>query len=132
VAIEGLSIRLYFDHNANPRFARDLRSHGFDALAAIELGHEAFEDEEHFIWAAANRRTLFTYDKRDISIIADEWDARGEDHYGIILCKAPPAISYGETLNRLLNLLDAITAEEMINQVEWLDHRWSVSPGNEG
>jgi hypothetical protein len=131
VAIEGLSIRLYFDHNANPRFARDLRLEGFDAVAAIELGHERLEDEQHLRWAVAHRRTLFTYDKGDFSIIADAWMTRGDEHAGIILAKAPPAISYGETLRRLLRLLDEITAEEMVNRVEWLDHRWSSRPDGE-
>ena len=60
----------------------------------------------------------------------EAWEARGDDHFGIIFCKAPPAISYGEILRRLLNLLDGITAEEMVNQIEWLDHRWSGSPSS--
>jgi predicted nuclease of predicted toxin-antitoxin system len=128
VAIEGLSIRLYFDHNANPRFVRDLRGEGFDAVAAIELGHQRLKDEDHLRWAADHRRTLFTYDKGDFSIIADAWITRGEDHAGIILSKGPPLLSYGEILRRLLRLLNEITAEEMINRVEWLDDRWSDRP----
>jgi hypothetical protein len=84
VAIEGLSIRPYFDHNANPRSARDIRSEGFDAVAAIELGHEQYGDEEHLRWAVDHRRTLFTYDKVDFSVIADTWIMRGEEHAGII------------------------------------------------
>jgi predicted nuclease of predicted toxin-antitoxin system len=131
VAIEGLSIRLSFDHNAHPRFARDLRLHGFDAVAAVELGHEAFRDEEHLRWATTNGRTLFTYDKADFSIIADDWLMRGEAHAGIILSKAPPLISYGEILRRLLRLLDEISAEEMVNRIEWLDRRWSAQTKNE-
>jgi predicted nuclease of predicted toxin-antitoxin system len=131
VAIEGLSIRLYFDHNANPRFARDLRTEGFDAIAAIELGQERFGDEAQLRWAVDHRRTLFTYDKADFSIIADAWITRGEDHTGIILSKGPPLLSYGEISRRLLRLLNEVTAEEMVNRVEWLDRRWSVAPGDE-
>jgi predicted nuclease of predicted toxin-antitoxin system len=131
VAIEGLSIRLYFDHNAHPRFARDLRSHGFEAVAALELGHEAFRDEEHLRWAAANGYTLFTYDKADFSTIADDWLTRGEAHAGIVLSKAPPLISYGEIFRRLLRLLNEFTAEEMVNRIEWLDRRWSIRTRNE-
>jgi predicted nuclease of predicted toxin-antitoxin system len=132
VAIAGLSIRLYFDHNAHPRFARDLRSEVFDALAAIELGHERFADEDHLRWAADHRRTLFTYDKADFSVIADAWMRREEEYAGIILSKAPPLLSYGEILRRLLRLLNEVTAEEMMNRIEWLDHRWSVEQDNEG
>jgi hypothetical protein len=33
-------------------------------------------------------------------------------------------------LRRLLRLLDTLTADEMVNRVEWLDSRWSDRSGS--
>jgi predicted nuclease of predicted toxin-antitoxin system len=118
MAVEGLSASVYLDHNADPELAQDLRRHGFVAVVARELGLERASDDHHLRTATSMGHVLFTHDFDDYPVLAIEWAARGEPHAGIIL--ASTRISYGETLRRLLHLLDSITADEFVNRVEWI------------
>ena len=120
MAIEGLSVRLLLDHHVDPRIAGDLRGHGFDVTFPRELGTERASDEDHLVWATEQRRAVFTYDIGDFRRIAERWADEGRDHAGINFSMAPPRITYGELLSRLLALLDSITADEMVNQVRWI------------
>jgi predicted nuclease of predicted toxin-antitoxin system len=129
VAIAGLSLRIYLDHNVDPLLAKDARKAGYDAVAAVEVGNAALEDDEQLRWAASQRRCILTHDYDDYPRLATDWIHAGRDHSGIILCRQPPDISYGEMLRRLLRLLDTLTADEMVNRLEWLDNRWSDPSG---
>jgi hypothetical protein len=46
-----------------------------------------------------------------------DWLQRGQEHYGIIVSDQLPI---GETVRRLLNLLNQVAADEMRNQIHWL------------
>lgn len=131
MAMEGLSIQLYFDHHVRNRFAVDLRRHGFDVVQAREVGNELAADEEHLLWATEHRRVIFTHDLTDYPPLADKWFLEGRDHGGIILSVQPgQETPYSTLLRRFLRLLDTVTADEMINRLEWLDSRWSEDDGN--
>jgi hypothetical protein len=108
MAVEGLSASVYLDHNADPELAQDLRRHGFVAVVARELGLERASDDHHLRTATSMGHVLFTHDFDDYPVLAIEWAARST------------RISYGETLRRLLHLLDSITADEFVNRVEWI------------
>lgn len=125
MAIEGLSILIYLDHNVDPQLARDARNAGYDAHAAVEVGNAALDDVDHLGWATSQGRCIITHDFDDYPRLATEWFHQGRDHAGIILCRQPPDIAYGEMLRRRLRLLDTLTADEMVNRLEWLDDRWS-------
>lgn len=112
-----LFARLYLDEDVHKRVAAALRLRGFDALSVHEIGRWALSDEAQLTYAAAEGRTLFTYNTGDYLGIYLEWLRRGQDHYGIIVSDQ---ISIGETVRRLLNLLNRVTADEMRNQVYWL------------
>jgi predicted nuclease of predicted toxin-antitoxin system len=120
VAIEGLSIRPYFDHNLSPRFAHDLRHHGYDAVHAQEVGNDRASDEVHLAWAANHGRTIATNDLDDFPVLAQRWVLAGRSHAGIILVVGSHRRPYGETLRRFLTFLDTVTADEMVNLVRWL------------
>jgi predicted nuclease of predicted toxin-antitoxin system len=126
VAIEGLSIRLFLDHHMDAKLANDLRRDGFDVMFPREIGTERASDEAHLIWASERGRVVVTFDRRDFPAITKEWKNQGRAHAGMIICIARPPISYGELLRRLRAFLDAVTAEEMVNQVRWLDDSWST------
>ncbi|MGH2561032.1 MAG: DUF5615 family PIN-like protein [Thermomicrobiales bacterium] len=125
MAIAGLSIRLYFDHNGSPRLAGDIRKAGYDAIAAKEVGNSALEDADQLSWATSHGRCIFTHDLDDFPTLAIKWARAERDHAGIIVSRQPPRLPYGELLRRLLRLLDTVTADEMTNRLEWLDDRWS-------
>jgi hypothetical protein len=124
VAVEGLWIRLYFDHNAHLWLAEAVRRHGFEVIVAKDVGNAAASDEEHLRWATAHGRALFTYDRNDFPRLNEEWHARGESHAGIIVSVAPPELPPSTVLRRLLCLLDAIAADEIVNRLFWLNPRW--------
>jgi hypothetical protein len=125
VAIAGLSVALYFNHNGNPRLAEDIRLAGYDAIAAREVGNGELEDEDHLVWATSHGRCIVTHDLDDFPTLAIKWAREGRDHAGIIVSRQPPGLPYGEMLRRLLRLLDTLTADEMVSRLEWLDLRWS-------
>jgi hypothetical protein len=132
VAIEGLSIRLSADHNFDDRFAIDLRRENFDLVLAREVGNERLSDEDHLAWAAARGRVILTYDLKDFFRLARTWHLSGRTHAGMILSAQPgEEMPYGMLLRRLLSLLDTLTAEDMINRVEWLSPGWDNDEGSD-
>jgi predicted nuclease of predicted toxin-antitoxin system len=129
MAIAGLSIRLYLDHNADPDIARDVRRDGYDAIWASEVGNERLQDEQQLRWATEHGRAILTHDIRDFRILDAEWAARGESHAGIILAETPPELSLGELIRRLRRLLETMSADEMVDQVIIFDHLVGVRIG---
>jgi predicted nuclease of predicted toxin-antitoxin system len=125
VAVEGLSIRLLLDHHIDERLITDLGRDGFDVTNPRELGTERARDDEHLRWAATHGRAILTSDVKDFPDLGRTWIRQGRDHAGIILVEATPRVSYGELLRRLRAFLDAVSAEEMVNQVRWLDESWT-------
>ena len=125
MAVEGLSIRLLLDHHFTPRLALDLRPDGFEVTFPRELRTERAPDEQHLKWAAEHGYVILTSDIGDFRVLARRWAAQGLEHAGIILVNRSKPISYGELLRRLRAFLNDVSAEEMINQVRWLDESWS-------
>ncbi len=120
MAIAGLSARIYSDHNIDLRIAKDLRRHGFDAVAAQELGLRTASDETHLTVASESGRAILTHDFADFSTLAAEWYESGRTHYGIIFAQQPPLLPYADFLERLLVLLNDRTQEELINLSCWV------------
>jgi predicted nuclease of predicted toxin-antitoxin system len=80
VAIDGLSIRLYFDQHIRAQFAVDVRRAGIDVVTSQEVENERASDPEHLEWATAHGRTLFTQDLGDFVCISQQWFLDGHDH----------------------------------------------------
>ena len=112
-----LFIRLYLDEDVHKRIASALRLRRFDAISAQELGRWGLSDEDQFCYAATNARAIFTFNTADYVQLHLNWQKAGKEHGDIIVSDQLPI---GETLRRLLNLLNRITAEEMHNQLYWL------------
>ena len=112
-----LFIRLYLDEDVHKRVASALRLRHFDVLSAHEVGRWAISDEDQLQYAATDRRALFTYNTADYLQLHLDWLQRGKEHYGIIVSDQ---IAIGETVRRLLNLLNRVTADEMRNEIRWL------------
>ena len=125
MAIEGLSIRPYLDHNFQEQIGHALRREGFDVVIAREVGNERLSDEDHLRWATTHGRTVLTHDKVDFTMLNEMWLERGQTHTGIIICTSSQQLAFREILSRLLNLLNNVTAEEMVNRLLWLDESWS-------
>ena len=120
IAVEAelpLYIRLYPDQDVHKRVASGLRLRSFDAVSAHEVGRCGCTDEEQLSYAASERRTIFTYNTLDFLKLHITWLEQGREHFGVIVSDQLPV---GETTRRLLALLNRISADEMKNQMRWL------------
>ena len=109
--------RLYLDEDVHKRLAQALRLRSFDALSAHEAGYWGLSDQEQLAYAAAGGWVLFTFNVRDYVRLHVEWLQTNRPHCGIIVSDQ---ISLGETVRRLLRLLNRVSSEEMANQLYWL------------
>ena len=112
-----LFIRLYLDEDVHKRVAAALRLRHFDAISAHEVQRWGLTDEAQLTQAAAEGRTLLTFNTSDYVRLYFDWLQRGQQHAGIIVSDQLPI---SETIRRLLNLLNRVTADEMKNEVRWL------------
>ncbi len=114
--------KLHLDEHLSPRLALQLRMHGFDVTCTHEQAMLADDDDddddEQLAFAALNERALVTFNHKDFATRHAQYLANGQAHWGIILSteEAPSAIRH-----RLLRLLNSLSAEELINQLRWLN-----------
>jgi hypothetical protein len=112
-----LFIRLYIDEDAHESVAPALRRHGYDVLSVREADRRGFSDTEQLAYAAAQNRTLFSFNAADYIVLHLEYLTQGREHAGIVVAKQMPI---GETVRRLLILLNQVSADEIHNQLRWL------------
>lgn len=116
-----MTIRLYVDEDAMDKdFVQALRARGIDVLTALEAGMIERSDEEHLKLATEQGRVLYTFNVGDFYHIHREHLAYGKSHAGIILARQQH-YSVGEQARRVLKLMATRSAEEMRNQVEFLN-----------
>jgi predicted nuclease of predicted toxin-antitoxin system len=112
-----LFIRLYLDEDVQKRVAPALRLRGFDAVNAQELHRKGLSDEEQLRLSVAEGRTIFTYNTSDFLKLHLDWLRLAKEHAGIIVSDQLPI---GEVTRRLLNLINQVSADEIHNQIYWL------------
>ena len=112
-----LFVRLYLDEDVHERVALALRLRQFDVISAHEIGRWGLSDSEQLSLAAADQRTLFSYNAADYLRLHRQWRQEGMGHCGIIISDQ---LAIGETVRRLLNLLNSVMADEMRDQIRWL------------
>ncbi|MBA3480647.1 MAG: DUF5615 family PIN-like protein [Pirellulales bacterium] len=113
-------VRLYVDEDAADKgVVAQLRTAGFDVLTAHEAATEGDSDQVQLEFAAAQGRTLYTLNTDDFARLHAQLLANGGTHAGIITI---PEQRYGvgEKLRRLTSFLNSVTAEEMVNRIEYL------------
>ena len=74
-------------------------------------------DEEQLSLAAVEGRALFAFNTPDYLRLCLAWLQCAKEHAGIVVSDQLPI---GETVRRLLNLLNRVTADEMRNEIRWL------------
>jgi len=112
-----LFIRLYLDEDVHESVAPALRQHGYDVLTVREAGQEGLSDAAQLAYATAQGRALFSFNAVDYITLHFEYLAHHQDHAGIIVAKQAPI---GETVRRLLLLLNAVGLDEIRHQLRWL------------
>jgi len=110
--------RLHLNEHLSPRLAAQLRRYGFDVTSSQELKTLSDDDNEQLALAAAERRAFLTFNFNDFIALHERYVADGKEHWGIIFSTEEPI---GVLIHRLLRLLNSVSAEELKNQVRWLN-----------
>ncbi len=75
-------------------------------------------DSEQLAFAVLEQRAILTFNVCDFARLHDEYLAAGKQHWGIIFSTTEPL---GVLVHRLLRLLNSITADDLKNQIRWLN-----------
>ena len=111
-------ITVYIDEDVSIKLARELRRRGYKTVTTQEAGQLEASDEGQLEYATAHGYAIVTYNQGDFARLHAQYSQAGRRHAGIII--ASREIGLGETLRRLLRLLDSVSSEEMRGQMKWL------------
>ncbi len=112
-----LYIHLYFDEDVSASIVENLRTRGFDVLSARDAGALGKSDDEQTLYAVSQRRAIVTHNRVDFEKQHRKFLESGMKHYGVIVAQRRRD---AEVVSKLLALLDAVTAEEMQNQLRYI------------
>jgi predicted nuclease of predicted toxin-antitoxin system len=116
--LDSLFIRLYLDRHIMARLATDFRGCGFDVLRTEEAGNDTSSDHEQLAFSTAVSRTILTFNTCNFAALHEQWLAGARPHAGIIVSRQ---LEYGTLLQRMLRLLNQLTAEDMANNLMHLE-----------
>lgn len=108
---------MYTDEDVDVLIAVLLRARGFSVLTTRDARRLRATDEEQLAFATAAQRTLVTHNRVDFEALHHAYLSAGKDHAGIIIARRHPA---QEIVQRLLIILNAVTADEMQNQLRYI------------
>ena len=111
------AIRLFLDEDVWPGLAIALREHGFDVVHVHEAKRGGMSDADQLTYAVQEGRAILTHNTKDFVPLVIEYFFDGRSHVGVILS---PQIEKGELMRRTLNLLRALSAEEIANTARCL------------
>ena len=113
-------MRLLVDADAQHRgLAPALRARGVDVVTAREAGLTGAVDDAILAHAAQDGRAVYTFNAGDFCRLHNEYLQNGLDHAGIIVVPRQ-RYSVGEQLRRLFQLINAKSAEDMRDHLEFL------------
>jgi hypothetical protein len=113
-------IRLYVDEDAAEHaVVNGLVAHGVDVITVFDVGKDTEPDNEQLLFAAGDGRTLNSLNVRDFCRLRSEFLAQGKEHAGLIVVPRQ-RYSAGEKVRRLVALIQTVSAEEMVNRLEFL------------
>lgn len=108
---------VYLDEDVNVLIAKLVRLQNFRVLTATEANRRGKSDAEQLAFAAENGYAILTHNRRDFEELAQVYFMNNQMHGGIIVSvrRPPPKI-----VEKLLDILDDFTADEMINQIIYI------------
>jgi hypothetical protein len=96
-----------------------LRARGVDVLITSEARRIGATDAEQLAFAIESRRTLYSFNVGDFARLHREHLKRGATHFGIVVI-ADQRCSIGAKIQRLAAFASRVTAEEMVDRMEFL------------
>ncbi|MGA9382987.1 MAG: DUF5615 family PIN-like protein [Phormidium sp.] len=113
-------IRIYIDEDSMKQaLVIALGNSAVDVITVSNVNRTGYSDEEQLKWATEEGRVLYSANIADFCRIHSVLMVQGGSHAGIILVQQQ-RYSVGELLGGILNLMEAISAEDMMNQVVFL------------
>jgi hypothetical protein len=112
--------RLYLDEDAmDSDLVSALRLRGEDVTTVRDERRQGQTDEQQLRFAAEQGRAIYTFNQKDFVALHSTFLQQGLSHAGIII--APKArYSVGEQMRRLIHLVDTLSANEMVDRIEFL------------
>lgn len=111
-------IRLHLDESVAVAVVAPLRARSINVTTSAEADLIGASDEEQLALATGEGRVLITHDDDFVRL-----HHLGAEHAGIGYCHQTK-YSVGDLLQVLILLHGCISAEDMINRVEYLSHRY--------
>lgn len=111
------SPKLLLDEHIWAYLATLLREQGFDVVHVNEVDLDATPDDKIMKFAAGEHRAVVTFNIKHYISLSIQYFEDGKEHYGVVVSKE---ISHGEPNRRVTNLLESVTAEELMNAVRYL------------
>ncbi len=112
-----LFIELYLDEDVDVLIADLVRASGFEGMTTQEAKQLSKSDEEQMAYAVSQQKTIFTHNRSDFERLAEEYFSSEKEHYGIIIAVRRQPY---EILQRLLAILNSVTADEIKNQLRYI------------
>jgi predicted nuclease of predicted toxin-antitoxin system len=111
-------ITLLLDEDVRPILGEILRLRGYDAVHVLDAGRTGQSDAEQLAYAVSQRRTIRTHNIRHFRLLNQRYHEEGRQHFGILLSAQVPL---RDLLRRVLRSLGRHTADDVKNNVLWLD-----------
>ncbi|QTA81465.1 Uncharacterized protein dnl_38020 [Desulfonema limicola] len=111
-------LKIYLNENLSWKISKALRECGYDVVSSHETGMNAEEDDIQFEFAVSEKRAVVTNNFADFVKLCSEYSSSGKDHYGVIFTTK---YTTSEIIRRLRILLKTMTAEQLKNQIRWLN-----------
>lgn len=110
-------VELYNDEDVSILIAELIRARGFSVLTTLDAENLGKSDAKQLEFAVGNKKVLLTHNRVDFEKLAQQYFEQDKIHYGIVI-----AVRHlpNEMAQRLLEILNQATADEMINQIRYI------------
>lgn len=113
-------IRWYIDEDSSDTgLVRSLQNQAIDVVTVLSANRRGYSDEAQLIWGTEQGRVLYSSNIKDFYRLHTNFLLEGQLHAGMMLVHQQ-RYSVGAIARAILRLMDAKSAEDMQNQVEFL------------
>ena len=112
------NIALLLDEDVRVKLSEILRQRGYDAVHVLEVDRGGKSDPEQLAYANSRQRAILTHNIRHFILLNKQYHDEAKEHFGILLSDQVPL---RELLRRALRFLSRRTAEDVKNNVLWLN-----------
>jgi hypothetical protein len=113
-------IKLYLDEDAQRTdLIQALRARHIDVETVSEAHLLGQTDDVQLQYATGQGRVIFTFNRGDFFHLHTDWLSRNQHHSGIVISDQ---LGTGIVMRRLLRLIDAKSADEMHDWLEFLSN----------